>query len=295
MGALLITQNPGLIVEYLWLTSEGDRHTETSLADHGGKGLFVRAIEQALLKGDADLAVHSLKDLPARPVGNSRKLVLAAIPPRADPADCLIARGGHTMLHELPHGAVLGTASPRRASQLRRIRPDLHLELIRGNIDTRLQKVLTGAASPSGLRHYDATLLAVAGLQRAGLVAHSRCAVDMNLVLPAAGQGALALQCRRDDHDTLWRCASLNDPITAAAVQAERQIVAGLAGDCHAPIAVLAQPSERGYRLRARVLSHDGTQMVEADVQCPAKGLGRCAKAVLKDLLSRGAMTVMQS
>lgn len=308
VGRALARLHPQVEVHYRWIESEGDRHDGVMLAEHGGKGLFTSALEDALLGGDADLAVHSLKDLPAvdRP-----GLAIAAIPTRADARDCLISRGGAATIDELPAAAVVGTASPRRAAQLLRVRPDLQVQLLRGNVDTRLRKVLDqdGAAAPGapgpGSVHYDATLLAAAGLTRLGLEEHLRYPIDIETVLPAACQGALAIQCRADDHVTLTRCLPLNDPTTAMAVHAERAIVAGLNADCHSPVAVLGEPVKldphsvkrnadaHWFRLRVRVLSTDGSTCLEADERCKTRELRRLVKQIVRDLTDRGARQIL--
>ena len=261
VGRALQEKHPQTKIEYRWIESEGDQLPDRSLADAGGKGLFARAVERALVNGEADLAVHSLKDLPANEA--TPGLMIVAIPRRCDARDCLITRHGKS-INDLPEGATLGTASPRRAAQAKRLRPDLKIELIRGNIETRLKRVLDE-------ERYDATLLAMAGLQRAGFEEHARYPVDPSVMLPAAGQGALAIQCRGDDHVTISRCLFLNDATTAAAVHAERRVVAALDGDCHSPIAVFVEPvageAEAVSRMRARVLSPDGQTCLEFDRQ----------------------------
>jgi hydroxymethylbilane synthase len=169
---------------------------------------------------------------------------------------------------------------------VKRLRPDVTTELIRGNIETRLAKVLKE-------KLFDATLLAVAGLKRGGLAKHATHVIEPETMLPAACQGALALQCRADDHVTLTRCLPLNDAAAATAVHAERAIVAGLEGDCHAAIAALAEVSPTEVRIRVRVLSADGAKMVEADQSAPLKRVGKLAGAMLKDLKARGARELL--
>lgn len=300
VGRALARLHPRVAVEYRWIESEGDRTGDTALADRGGKGLFTRTLEQAVLKGEADLAVHSLKDLPAR---DTPGLNLAAIPRRAPVHDCLVARDGARSIADLPAQATVGTSSPRRAAQLLRLRPDLHIIPMRGNVDTRLEKVLhaTGAATP----HYDATLLAAAGLTRLQVLdeAHHH-AVPVEQVLPAACQGALAIQCRTDDHVTLTRCLPLNDPSAATAVHAERTILAELGASCYSPIAVLAQPVEPAepprrqsdahwFRLWASVLSDDGSVCLEVDERVRAKDLRRLVKRTIKQLNEQGARRIL--
>jgi hydroxymethylbilane synthase len=288
VGRALLKLHAGLVVEYLWIESEGDRQSEIALAASGGKGLFARAVERALLDRRADVAVHSLKDVPT---DLTPGLVLAAIPRRADARDCLIAAEAQT-IETLPYGATVGSASPRRGAQLRRIRGDLSVQLLRGNIDTRLAKVLAQ-------KQVDATLLSVAGLQRAGLGKYADKPLDPEQMLPSAAQGALALQCRLDDHDSIARCLPLNDPVAAAAVQFERQVVAMLGGACHSPIAVYAQPADvagRVFAVRARVLSPDGQTCLESRLQEVATDeLSAAAERTANALLSQGAAAVLRA
>ena len=288
VGRALQRLHPGCTLEYRWIESEGDRQTERSLADSGGKGLFARAVERALLAEEADVAVHSLKDLPTQLTSG---LAIVAIPKRADPRDCLITREAAT-IEALPRGAVVGTASPRRSAQLLRLRPDLQMTLLRGNIETRLRKVLEEGRA-------DATLLSVAGLRRAALGRHADKPLDAELMLPAAGQGALAIQCRLDDHISLARCLPLNDAATSAAIHFERQIVAGLGGSCHSPIAAYAAPTDAdsgAFALRARVLSPDGRICLEAEPRrALPEQLAHAAAAMVRALLDQGGAAVLHA
>ena len=289
VGQMITQADPSVAVEYRWIESQGDQLAHTSLADVGGKGLFAHAVEQTLLSKEADLAVHSLKDLPANEPTD--QLIIAAVLPRADVRDCLISPVA-TTLQQLPQGATLGTASPRRAAQALRLRPDLRIELIRGNIETRLRKVQTQG-------RYDATLLAVAGLQRAGLEEHAVNQIDPSIMLPAAGQGALAVQCRADDQDTRTRCAPLNDAPTATAVHAERRIVAAMNGDCHSPIAVLIEPTDNNtatqFEIRARVLSLDGKTCLTAEQNAKAEQLDHTTEQVISRLRQDGCDELLRT
>ena len=292
VGQRLARLHPQVTVEYLWLESEGDERTDVPLAKVGkaGKGLFVRRIEQALLNGNADLAVHSLKDLPT---GRGRKgLTLVAIPAREDARDCLITHHANVhAINDLPQNALVGSASPRRAAQLRHTRPDLRVELLRGNVETRLRRVLDE-------RTFDATLLAMAGLVRLGLTQHTALPLDPAVMLPAAGQGALAVQCRGNDSVTLSRCLPLNDPIASEAVHAERAVAAALEGDCDSPIAVHVKPFiDEGlphYRLRARVLSPDGSRDGSFDGSSPRKQLKQLTRAAVEALKAQGALGMLR-
>lgn len=237
------------------IITKGDQRLDLKLAEIGGKGLFTEELESGLRAKNLDLAVHSLKDLPtANPPG----LVLGAILPRADMRDVLICRAGLpvTQLADLPPKAKIGTASLRRAAQLRHQRPDIVIEPLRGNVATRLKKLET-----EGL---DATLLAAAGLERLGLTLDTATPLDPREVLPAAGQGALAVQCRADDKAMLDWLAPLHCAATYDCVTAERAFLAALDGSCRTPIAALAQIKGGHLFLTGRLLSEDGTQMVEA-------------------------------
>lgn len=276
--------NPGTEVKLLPLATEGDRHSrQHPTAAPAGKGMFTAGVEAALLDERADVAVHSLKDMPTRLTPG---LVIAAIPKRGDPRDCLIAREADR-IEALAEGATFGTSSMRRASQVLRARPDLTPAPLRGNIETRLGKV-------HETREVDATLLAMAGLQRGGLAAHATRPIDPSIVLPSPGQAALAIQCRADDHVTLRRCLPLNDTATATCVEAERHVASELGGDCRTPLAALAESvgGDR-LRLRARVLSHDGTECIEADEAAGSKQARKLAGRVVELLLRQGAEAVL--
>jgi hydroxymethylbilane synthase len=262
--------------ELVPLKTSGDRLQAISLAKLGGKGLFVKEIEEALLDGRADLAVHSAKDLPA---ALAPGLELAAFPPRADPRDALVARERGASLEQLPSGARVGTGSVRRAAQVRALRSDLELVPLRGNVPTRLRKLET-----EGL---DAVILACAGLERLDLAGHIDERIDPEALLPAVGQGALAVQGRLGD-SLAREVAALGDPATAACVSAERGFLAGLGGDCNTPLAALAEhTASGGLRLRGLVAAQDGSRVVRHEGESrpeEAAALGAaCAEAVLAD------------
>ena len=221
----------GVDVELVTISTEGDRSSEP-LASLGGQGVFVAALREALVRGDVDFAVHSLKDLPTTP---DPRLVLAAIPPRIDPRDVLVARDGLT-LGELPQGARVGTGSPRREAQLNALGLGVEIVPIRGNVDTRLGKVASG--------DYDGVLLARAGLLRIGRADEATEVIDPLQMLPAPGQGALACECRVDDDATIRLLERLDDSDTRAAVTAERSLLATLEAGCSAPVGALAEIAE---------------------------------------------------
>ena len=276
--------NPKVGLRLIELESEGDRVMDRPLAALGGKGLFTRAVEQAVLDGRADIAVHSLKDLPTEPTPG---LTIVATPRRAPVHDVLISASAKR-IEDLPRGATIGTCSPRRKSQLLRLRPDLNIVLLRGNVDTRLRKVLEEELM-------DATLLAAAGLARLNLPQHLVAPVPVEQVLPAAGQGALAIQCRVDDHITMRRCLPLHDTLTGTTANAERDVVAKIGANCHSPVAVLAESiGVDKVRLRARVLSHDGQDCLEVDMTEGVKKLRALCNAAAKQLLDQGARKLIE-
>lgn len=261
----------GFVAHIEIIRTTGDHLQTASLAQTGGKGLFTKEIEDALLAGAIDLAVHSLKDLPVElPPG----LAIAAIPERENPFDALLG----TRLDHLPAGARVGTSSGRRAAQLRRLRSDLVMEPIRGNVDTRLRKLKEG--------QFDAILLAVAGLKRLGLEDQIAQVFSADEICPAPGQGALAIETRAAD-DVYEICSRLNHASTSEAVQCERAVLAGLGGGCQLPVGAFAERFDRRLRVQAVVVSPDGSQClrVEAAGENP-KELGRW---VADDLLARGA------
>ena len=275
---------PGLAVELVPFVTEGDRTLDAPLPEIGGKGVFTLELEAALLDGRIDLAVHSLKDLPTDdPAG----LVLGAITEREDARDAWICPAGHA-LASLPEGAVVGTSSLRRASQLLRLRPDLDIRSIRGNVETRIRK----AESPA----YAATVLACAGLARLELTERATAVFSFDEMLPAPGQAALAVQVRAGDATVRERVAALDHGPTRDAVMAERAFLAALGGGCSAPIAALGTPTDRGLHLRGRIVSLDGARTVEAEATAVghgvdvAVGLGR---RLAEQVLAGGARALL--
>ena len=244
---------PGIAFEMIPISTEGDRTLDRPLPEIGGKGLFTQELEAALRSGQADLAVHSLKDLPIQdPPG----LRLGAILRREDPRDVIVSSSGGG-LETMVEGSVVGTSSLRRRSQLLSTRPDLRVRSIRGNVGTRIEKVRKG--------EYDATVLAAAGLLRLGLEREIAVWLSLEEMLPAPGQGAIAVQCRADDQVSLELLAPLDDGPTRAEVQAEREFLAALGGGCAAPVAANAQYADRSLILRGVVASPDGQNIIRVE------------------------------
>jgi len=246
--ARLVAAHPELELVELQIVTSGDRIQDRPLSEVGGKGLFVKEIEEALLDRRADLAVHSIKDVPGLlPPG----LVIACVPSREDPRDVLVAPR-HGTLAALPAGAKVGTSSLRRVVSLKTVRPDVELLPIRGNVDTRLRKVDEG--------QFDAIVLARAGLVRLGLAERATEILEADVSLPAVGQGALGIECREEDAVTRELLAALHDATTAVCVAAERGVLRALEGDCKTPLAAFAEERQSRLRLRAFVAEPDGTR-----------------------------------
>jgi len=257
------------------IRTSGDMIQDRPLAEAGGKGLFTKEIDSALLDGRIDFAVHSAKDLPtALPDG----VALAGFLPREDPRDALVSALADSIA-DLPQGARLGAASLRRRAQALRLRPDLRVELLRGNVETRLLKAESGAI--------DATLLAMAGLKRLGLAHRARAALDIEAFLPAVGQGAIALSARRGDAGTLEALAAIDDAATATALAAERAYLAVLDGSCRTPIAGHARLEDGRLILRGQVLREDGSESFEARVAGAPADAARLGADAGRDLLGR--------
>jgi len=267
-------------VELVEIVTEGDRSAEAITA-LGGTGVFVTELRRQLLDGSIDLAVHSLKDLPTQPADG---LVVVALPQREDPRDALVSRDGVT-LAELPSGSRVGTGSPRRTAQLRALGLGLDVVAIRGNVDTRLRKVTDG--------ELDAVVVAAAGLARLGRIDAAAEILDPGQMLPAPGQGALAVECRADNDNLLAALGVLDDPATRAATTAERTLLAALEAGCTAPVGALADVAvgddgDEIY-LRAVVASTDGSSAIRLSATGPftdPEGLGR---RLAEDLLNAGA------
>jgi len=280
--------NPGLKVDLCHVTTSGDRMSQQPLPEIGGKGLFTKELEEALLAGRAHVAVHSLKDLPTElPPG----VTLAAIPTREDVRDVLLSRSG-AKLQELPAGAVIGTSSPRRSAQLLRTRPDFRIEPLRGNLDTRLRKLREGP--------FDAIVLAAAGIRRLGWAEQITQYLPPDLLCPAVGQGALAIEACSLDTSTLAALAPLEDRRARLSITAERTLLQQLGGGCQVPIAahaVIDEGAASSINLMALVISTDGTQWIECkegvselSVEAAIELGTRCAKR----LLEQGAAKILQ-
>ena len=259
------------------IKTTGDHLQTASLAQTGGKGLFTKEIEDALMAGEIDVAVHSLKDLPT---ANTPGLTIAAIPEREDPRDAVAGKS----LADLPHGARVGTSSGRRAAQLRLLRADLVIEPVRGNVDTRLRKLKEG--------QYDAILLASAGLRRLGLEREIAQILTPEEMCPAPGQGALAIQTRSQDAAHTI-CRALDHPPSYQAVTCERAALAALGGGCQLPFGAFAEHVGSALRLAAIVIAADGSQHLRATAEGPAELSEQLGLRVAQDLLTSGAAHIL--
>lgn len=280
----LVTERTGRSVELVPVTTYGDTSRE-ALAAIGGSGVFVGALREALLAGEVDAAVHSLKDLPT---ADAEGISLAAVPAREDARDALVARDGLT-LGELPAGARIGTCSPRRAAQLRALGLGLEVVDVRGNIDTRLALVTDGAL--------DAVVLARAGLARLGRLEAVTEVIDPLQMLPAPGQGALAVECRTNDTATAELLAGLDDAVTRLAVAAERTVLAALEAGCSAPVGAFGVAAEGEHELelylRAVVIAVDGSASIRLSATGPLEHAVRIGRDLAADLLAEGAADLM--
>jgi hydroxymethylbilane synthase len=268
-------------IELVHIETEGDRVRDRALSQIGGDGLFTKEIQQALLDDRVDVAVHSLKDLPTLPVAG---LVLAAVPQRGPVGDAFVShRCGR--FDQLPSGARVGTSSLRRRSQLLHRRPDLRVENLRGNVETRLRKL--------DEQGFDAIILAEAGLRRLGLERHLTEILDRSWMLPAVGQGALGLECRAGDEETQALLRTLDDAATRAAVLAERAFLRGLGGGCLLPIGALGEITEGMLALRGAVLPPDGSQRVQGEITGPAAAAETLGVRLAEILLQQGARELL--
>ncbi|MGN0065284.1 MAG: hydroxymethylbilane synthase [Nocardioides sp.] len=282
-----IRERLGREVELVHISTEGDTNTAAPLASLGGTGVFVSALREALLAGEVDLAVHSLKDLPTYP---AEGITLVATPPREDPRDVLVARDGLT-LGELGPGSRVGTGSPRRHAQLAALGLGVEIAGIRGNVDSRIRKVRDG--------EYDAVLLARAGVARLGRLDEVTEVVDPLQILPAPGQGALAVECRSGDADLVALLSQLDDAPTRAAVTAERALLAALEAGCSAPLGALAEvvEGEEGPELwvRAVAMSEDGALSVRRSTTGPVDAAETLGRSLAGEMLADGAAELMEA
>jgi hydroxymethylbilane synthase len=277
VAGLLRQRHPGLAVELLPMVTRGDVILDQPLAQIGGKGLFLKELERALLDGDADIAVHSMKDVPVETVPG---LVVDVMLARANPFDALLSRAG-LRLDELPAGARVGTSSLRRQCQLKALRPDLRVADLRGNVNTRIRKLQEG--------EYEAIVLACAGLERLGLDGLITEVLAPPRWLPAATQGTIGVQRRTDDARAASLVSVLADADAMLRTRAERAVAAALQGSCQVPLAVFAENRDGAFRISGLVGMPDGSRMVRATAEGPAGDADALAAEVARDLLGQGA------
>ena len=281
VSRLLKHHHPDLEIEILGMTTEGDRFLQASLAKAGGKGLFVKELERCLLDERADIAVHSMKDVPFElPQGLHIHTILA----REDARDAFVSNR-YQSLQDLPDNAIVGTSSTRRSCQIHAARPDCDIQPLRGNVNTRLAKLDAG--------EYDANILASAGLKRLGFDQRITSYLDTEVSLPAIGQGAIGIECRQNDACTEALLTPLHDVRTARAITAERRISTALSANCHLPIAAHATESETQITLRALVGSLDGKHIIRASQRGAIQQMEHISQQVADDLITKGALELM--
>lgn len=281
VAARLVAAHPGLAVSLVPIVTEGDRILDRTLAAVGGKGLFIKELETALLAGDADFAVHSMKDMPADlPDG----LVIGAALERADPRDAFVCRD-HDALASLPRGARVGTSSLRRQCQLRHARPDLEIVVLRGNVETRLRKLDAG--------EFEATVLATAGLERLGLGERIRARLAPEQMLPAVGQGVIGIECPEGNREVRALLDTLEHAATRIRLDAERAFAARLGGSCQSPIAAYAELRNGELSLRGLVGSPDGRQVFADAIAGPARDAAALGTALADRVLAAGAAPLL--
>lgn len=282
--ALLREVQPDLRIEIDVVTTTGDRITDVPLAHIGGTGLFTKEVDRAVLDGRADFAVHSLKDVPTQP---PEGLLLAAVPAREDPRDALVvAPGRPRTLEALPAGACIGTSSLRRRALLLDRRPDLDVDDLRGNLDSRLARVREG--------RYDAIVLALAGLRRLGWEEEVAEVLEPPGWLPAPGQGALGIVCRADDAGMIEVLRALDDPAARAATTAERTLLRTLEGGCQIPIGALATVERDELQLRAFVSALTGSTAVRGEMNGPVERAAELGEALAEEMIERGASRILE-
>jgi hydroxymethylbilane synthase len=305
VSALLRAAHPGLQIELVPLLTQGDRIQDRTLAAIGGKGLFIKELEVALEDLRADIAVHSMKDVPADiPHG----LIIGAVLKRADPRDALVTTSGIARLEDLPHGGVVGTSSLRRQAQIRALRPDLSIESLRGNVDTRLRKLdaaqasrdisaataVAGAAAATSGKRMDAIVLACAGLIRLGLESRITARLDPQICLPAVTQGVIGIECRQSDPTTIEFLRALEDPATRKVMDAERAFAARLGGSCQSPIAAYAELDAGRITLRGLVAEPDGSRLLRDMMSGSAENPAELGRELAERILAAGAGALLE-
>ncbi|OGT32578.1 MAG: hydroxymethylbilane synthase [Gammaproteobacteria bacterium RIFCSPHIGHO2_02_FULL_39_13] len=281
--SLLEKKYSDITVELIGVVTEGDQQSTIPLADVGGKALFVKALQNALLSNEADIAVHSMKDMSVFP---TEKLMIAAICERADARDAFVSND-YSEIESLPLNAIVGTASPRRSCLLQSIRPDVRIALLRGNVDTRVAKL--------DAKRFDAIILAAAGLHRLDLSSRIQSYLSDDIFIPAIGQGAIAIECRESDAQLQERLSFLHHDITAQCVKAERMINQIMGGDCHSAIGAHAKIIKNKMHIAAMVGSVDGKIILREQAECEVNDAVQCAETVAKNLLSQGAEKLLRA
>lgn len=280
--SLIEEVSPGTSVSLNVIQTKGDKILDSPLSQVGGKGLFVKEIEEALLDGRADLAVHSMKDVPME---LPEELIIGCVPKREEASDCFLSRS-YNSLEELPKGALVGTSSLRRKAQILARRPDLLIHDLRGNIDTRLGKLEDG--------EYDAIILATSGLSRLDLHARHMAPFELDQLLPAVGQGALGIECREDDYNLLVLLASLEDRDSRVRVNAERAFMTALEGGCQIPAGCHARMlDEERIHVQGLVAREDGTEIIRAERTGDASESEKLGAAVAEEILEKGGREIL--
>jgi hydroxymethylbilane synthase len=283
VAALLREAHPGLQIKLVPLLTQGDRIQDRSLAEIGGKGLFIKELEVAIEDLRADIAVHSMKDVPADlPHG----LTIGAVLKRADPRDALLTTSGIARLEDLPRGAIVGTSSLRRQAQLYALRPDLSIQSLRGNVDTRIRKLDAGGM--------DAIVLACAGLVRLGLESRITARLDPKVCLPAVTQGVIGIECRRNDVRTAGLLQALEDAATRKVMDAERAFAARLGGSCQSPIAAYAELDAHRVTLRGLVAEPDGSRLLHDTESGSAENPAALGRQLAERMLAAGAGPLLE-
>ena len=299
VSALLRAAHPGLEVELVPLLTQGDRIQDRTLAAIGGKGLFIKELEVALEDLRADIAVHSMKDVPADlPQG----LIIGAVLKRADPRDALVTASGIARLEDLPRHAVVGTSSLRRQAQIRALRPDLNIESLRGNVDTRLRKLDAGqelgakhdSSAATGGKRMDAIVLACAGLIRLGLESRITARLDPQICLPAVTQGVIGIECRQSDSSTVEFLRALEDPATRKVMDAERAYASRLGGSCQSPIAAYAELEADRITMHGLVAEPDGSRLLKDTVSGSADNPAALGRQLAERILAAGAGPLLE-